>query len=91
MHISHNDVVVKGSLMGHIRQAALSSSLVRITYTDAKGVTTVRTVEPYEIKDNKFFGFCTHKQGIRAFDLLRISHAEQTGESFNPRFEIKIV
>lgn len=61
--------------------------LISISYIDSKGVPSVRTVEPYEIKENGlFFAYCRVKNGIRAFKLNRVQSVDQTSETFNPRY-----
>lgn len=76
--------------MRKIEKAASQQKLVRISYTDAKGITTIRTLEPYEIKDNTFFGFDTSKNGIRAFKITQISSIDILEIEFIPRFPIKL-
>jgi predicted DNA-binding transcriptional regulator YafY len=73
-----------------ISEAAQKQQLLRISYIDSKNKATVRTVEPYEIKDGKLYAFCTNKQAIRAFLLSGVYAAEVTDQSFEPRFPIKI-
>lgn len=73
-----------------IQLAANEQRLLKIAYNDAKNQQTVRTVEPYEIKDGKLFAYCTQAQNIRAFKLERIFSTKAMDLTFEPRFPIKI-
>ena len=76
--------------LGKIEEAGHKRRNIRITYTDSKGDITIRTVEPYEVKDNKLYAYCTVRQGIRAFKLERIQSVEITEQTFEPRFPVKL-
>lgn len=62
------------------RQAAASSSCLRLRYTDAEGRTTDRVVEPVQILYDGPHAYirawCRRAQGERLFQLGRIEHAE---------------
>lgn len=75
-------------LTTHITDAMKETKLLRITYTDSKNNQTVRTVEPYEVKDGKLFAFCTQKKGIRAFHITNIQSVTKLPQGFEPRFPI---
>lgn len=60
--------------------------IVEITYRDSKGATSRRATEPYEIKGDKYFGYCTLKNGIRAFKLGSILDAKIIDKSYTPRW-----
>lgn len=70
--------------------AAGEQKLLQLTYVDAKGKPSIRTVEPYEVKDGKLFAYCTVKDGIRAFKLDSIQSAEVHISEYTPRFPILI-
>lgn len=72
-----------------IAQAGQERRVIVMTYVDAKNKHTIRTVEPYEIKEGKFFGFCLEKNAIRAFKLDGIVNVSIQPETFEPRFEVK--
>lgn len=76
--------------MKKIKQAAKEKKLLQITYTDAKNAPSIRTIEPYEIKDDSLFGHCTVKNGIRRFKLDNIQSAEVHLVEFVPRWPILI-
>jgi len=78
------------SIIKIISQAALKNKIVEITYKDSKGITTNRVTEPYEIKDNSYYGFCILKNSIRKFKLSNISSAKILDENYEPRWPIKI-
>lgn len=74
-----------------IKIGAQTQTLVEIGYTDSKGQSSVRKIEPYEIKDgNALYGYCLQKQGIRRFNMNNISFANNTENKFTPRWDIKI-
>jgi len=70
--------------------AAQAERTVRITYTDVKGDTSVRNVEPYEIRGNKLWAYCRKKKGIRQFDMNKIEKAKQTQYVYLPKWDIKM-
>lgn len=60
--------------------------VVEITYTDAKGNRSRRMTEPYELKGDKYFGYCLTKNSIRSFSIRSISKAVITDKNYTPRF-----
>ncbi len=77
-----------------IQNAGVQNHIVRITYTDRKGVTTIRDTEPYEIKENFYWGYSLmtdieREPGIRRFNLDNVSDAIDTGIEYVPRWEVK--
>lgn len=60
--------------------------IIEIVYNDKNGNTTKRRTEPYEIKGNKYYGYCLNKNSIRSFDLGGIRSVEVTNSSFTPRW-----
>lgn len=81
---------VSANVQQKIQEAAAGQKLLQITYVDAKNKPSIRTVEPYEIKEGKLFAYCTVKDGIRAFNLERIQSAELHINEFTPRYPILI-
>lgn len=73
-----------------IREAGRKKRVVRIVYVDKKGTSTWRETEPYEIKDDLYFGYCLEKEGIRAFRLDHIRSAVMTEKTFLPRWHVKL-
>lgn len=73
-----------------IKEAAQNRFLLQITYIDAKNRPSIRTIEPYEIKEGKLYGYCRAKEAIRAFKLDSIQSAEVTAGEFIPRFPVLI-
>ena len=79
------------STLDVIKLGAQTQTIVEIGYTDSKGQSSNRRIEPYEIKDGNFlYGHCLHKQGIRRFNINNISYAKNTESKFTPRWDIKI-
>lgn len=72
-------------------ECAHTSQLLAIRYRDKDNNVTDRTIEPYEIKDGRLYGYCLNRQGIRAFALRGILSAVGTDTSFAPRFPIRTV
>jgi predicted DNA-binding transcriptional regulator YafY len=75
-----------------LHQAASELKTVSFNYVDAKGVPSTRTgIEPYSIKEGKFFGFDPYSQhgpGIRAFKLEQMENVQLLEQTFVPRWEI---
>lgn len=69
-----------------ILDAIQDNKIVRIRYADRNGNISVRNTEPYEIKGDKYYGYCLEKNGIRSFTMQSIMSASMTGETFTPRF-----
>jgi predicted DNA-binding transcriptional regulator YafY len=72
--------------------AIVTRHLMQFEYTDAKGETTTRTVEPYELKESGyFFGFDVSKGEIRQFRVDRMNDNIQILEDvFVPRWPGKV-
>jgi len=60
--------------------------LVRFSYTNQKGETSIRTCEGYEIRDGYFWGWDIVKDGIRQFFLAMVNDVELLEITFIPRF-----
>lgn len=77
-------------IVQNIQQAALERRVLRLSYLDKKGIHTVRSVEPYEIKNGKLWAHCLQRDGIRQFEMNRIVQAVVSEKRFVPRHEVKI-
>lgn len=77
---------VSGELISELNRAIEEHKLATISYVDSKNKPSVRTIEPYEIKEGKLYGFCLTKNGIRAFKLTNIQTAEFLTRTFVPRY-----
>ena len=73
-----------------IRDGAVENKEVRIRYRDDKDKISERSIEPYEMKNGKLFGYCINKGGIRAFKTTGIEVAVVTDKPFKPRFPVQI-
>lgn len=74
----------------NILKGASDRKLIAIRYKNKDNGLSVRSVEPYEIKDGKLFAYDPEKGGIRAFFTNNIESAVLTDEAFEPRYPIKI-
>lgn len=78
-----------GDVVDTITMAGRNRKTVTITYVDSKGQTTVRETEPYEIKDDAYYGYCHIRNSIRKFLISNITDAKINDRSFQPRWEVK--
>ena len=69
-----------------IEDSIESSNLITISYVDSQNKPSVRTVEPYEIKEGKLYAHCLTKNATRAFIVSRIQSVELLGQTFVPRY-----
>ena len=82
--------------MDAIQMAAKQLHTVQIEYTDAKGASSTREVEPYSFRPGKdpgslrFFAFDPAKNSIRGFRMDRISVAEVQQNTYVPRWVVEI-
>ncbi|WP_332460072.1 helix-turn-helix transcriptional regulator [Arthrobacter sp. YN] len=69
-------------VMSVLEQATIDQVTVKLTYTDSKGDTTQREVEPmiFALNGNRWMlvAWCRLRDGIRWFDLTRIQRATAT-------------
>lgn len=69
-------------VMSVLEQATIDQVTVKLTYTDSKGDTTRREVEPmiFALNGNRWMlvAWCRLRDGIRWFDLTRIQRATAT-------------
>jgi len=78
-----------------IKQAARQQKVLRIIYNEKDGSTEGwRYVEPYSFSHDEgneaLFAWDISKNGIRRFTIERISQAEVTHDSYNPRYPMEI-
>lgn len=73
-----------------IKDAATKRTLLEITYQDAKGNITTRSTEPYEIKDEAYFGYDVDQNSIKKFKLDRIIDAKVLNTPYVARWSVLI-
>lgn len=84
------NIMPNSAVLANIVKAALKKKTVVITYRDSKGNVSERETEPYDIKGDKYWGYCKSKSNIRQFSLLSVSAARVTANTYIPRWEVKI-
>jgi predicted DNA-binding transcriptional regulator YafY len=84
------NTIPNNKILENIVKAAMENKTVAITYKDTKGVISERETEPYEIKNEKYWGYCSNKNSIRQFSLANILGARITENKYIPRWEVKI-
>jgi hypothetical protein len=75
---------------GKIREAGSNNLMVQITYTDKKGNTSTRTVEPYKIDGEDFWGYDPAKENIRRFKMSKVKGIKPTKQTFSPRWPMEL-
>jgi len=83
------------SIFDTIKKAAKEEKILKIIYLEKDGTSEGwRYVEPYSFSyddgEGGLFAWDISKNGIRRFSVDRITNAEITEDSYNPRYEIKI-
>lgn len=78
-------------VISEIRSAAKQRTLLNLTYRDGKGNVTSRSTEPYEIRDDSYFGFDVDKKAIRNFKIDQILSASATNTPYVPQWPVQIV
>lgn len=77
------------SLFGMIETAMNEHAVLAFAYTDARGQTSERRVEPYQVvyKESSWYlqAYCLDKQDYRIFKLARMSGLQVTKEQFTPK------
>ncbi len=72
-----------------LRAATWDEETVRFAYTDAKGATSVREVDPlgivFMLDTNMLMAWCHLRKDNRVFRLDRMDDLARTGQSFRPR------
>lgn len=76
--------------MNKIVRNANKIRLVDVSYTDKKGNPSRRTVEPYKLDGEDFWGYDIEKDSIRRFKTSRINGIKSNRTQFNPRWEIEM-
>ena len=81
-----NDIPETRVDLGMIREAIREEERLRITYADASGETTERTIKPlslvYYVEAIVLGGWCELRHDLRSFRADRISACEPTGAHF---------
>ena len=85
LNLMQNENTIKNIVRG-----AMEQKIVSIQYRDAKGMVTTRDTEPYEMRDNKYWGYCRDKNSIRQFNMENVLSATVTDNKYAPRWEVKI-
>ena len=78
------------SRLDKIKKAGATKTMLNITYTDKKGATSTRLVEPYKVDGDDFWGYDPSKEGIRRFKSNKIRGVKNTGKQYVPRWEIEV-
>ena len=73
-----------------IKSAANSAQMVTINYVDRKGNASTRTVEPYKMDGNDFWGYDPEKNNIRRFKVTQIQSVTKTKQTYEPRWDIEM-
>ena len=63
--------------------------MIGLRYKDSNGVVTDRTVEPYKIDGNDFWGYDPEKGSIRRFKVKNIRKVSKTDVPFTPRWGVE--
>ena len=82
--------ILNQEIIQQIRIAAHDLKMLRIVYAGASG-TSMRDIEPYEIKEQHLWAYCYTAGDVRQFSLHNIISAEITDVKFRPRWPVKIV
>lgn len=77
-------------MVSAIKIAAKKRVLLDITYRDSKGSVTSRRTEPYELRDDSYFGYDVNKNGIRNFKLDQIMSAKATDIPYIAQWPVMI-
>ncbi|MEW9108517.1 MAG: YafY family protein [Cytobacillus gottheilii] len=71
------------------QKSIAENKLITFDYIDKNGLSTIRTVEPYQLhfSESSWYlkGFCLQRQGYRTFKLSRIDNLAIGEQSFHPR------
>lgn len=73
-----------------IISAAKKQHTVTIQYRDAKGQVTTRVTEPYELRNDEYWGYCHMRGSIRNFKIASILSATEDVTTYTPRWPIQI-
>lgn len=80
----------KGNIIPSIQKAAQERKTIIISYRDKNNKISERETEPYEIKDNAYWGFDLDSKSIKRFTLNNILGVEITENIFNPQWTVKL-
>lgn len=69
-----------------ILNAINSHNIIEISYVDKEGNSSIRSVEPYEIKNNKLYAYCLQRKATRAFLVSNIRSVKVIDKHFAPRW-----
>lgn len=84
------NLMPNSTILANIIKASMEKKTVTISYKNVKGVLSERETEPYEVKGDKYWGYCLDKGGIRQFSLPNILEAKITNNKYSPRWDVKI-
>lgn len=73
-----------------IKKAGNTTKMIELVYTDKKGITTRRKIEPYKISGNDFWGYDPQKESIRRFKIPQISGVKITNKKYQPRWDVQM-
>lgn len=73
-----------------IHEAGQKLKLLNINYRKKDGSITTRIVEPYSIRGDKLYAYCTHSQGMRSFIVNNISSASLLDRGYSPRWPVEV-
>ncbi|MGK2941006.1 MAG: WYL domain-containing protein [Immundisolibacter sp.] len=77
-----------------IASAGRNLHTIIITAREDDGSIETREAEPYSYRftggDEKFFCYDIHKNGTRNFHVSKIISAEETSNSFTPRWAVEV-
>lgn len=77
--------------MNKIKSSANKSSIIEISYKNAKNEKTKRLVEPYKLTGDDFWGYDINKDAIRRFKTKNIKGIKSTNQKFDPRWNIEML
>lgn len=84
------ELLTEVSVRDTLVQAGKAQKLVTFTYRKQDGSVVKRTVEPYEIRGNTFWGWDVTDDHIKRFIIWNIRDPKVTKDEFDPRFDIKM-
>lgn len=77
-------------VLSTIISAAKKRHTVTIQYTDAKGQVSTRVTEPYELREDSYWGYCHMRGSIRNFKIANIMSATEDTTTYTPRWDVQI-
>lgn len=73
-----------------IISGAKNRHCVAIQYKDAKGQISDRITEPYELRNDDYWGYCHMRGSIRKFKISSILNAREEATVYTPRWPVQI-